>query len=123
MMEPLSKPQDYVSFFKDQTVFLSGGTGGLGSCLLYKLASELPTHKIFVLCRSKSKARKTWDKIMPNHIDSILNSGRVTLVVGDIMKPKFGIDPDLLAEIAAQTTIIIHSVCIFPPSFCGPISL
>lgn len=110
VMEPLSNPQDYVPFFKDQTIFLTGGTGGLGSCLLYKLASELPTHKIFVLCRSESKARTTWNKIMPNHINSILDSNRVKLVVGDILKPKFGIDPQLLAEIAGETTAIIHSV-------------
>jgi len=46
---------------------------------------------------------------MPGQIDSILNSDRVKLVVGDILKPDFGIAPDVLTEIAAQTTIIIHS--------------
>ncbi|KAE9378885.1 NAD-binding domain 4 protein [Stipitochalara longipes BDJ] len=104
-----SSRTDYVHFFKDQTVFLTGATGGLGGCILYKLASELQTHKIFVLCRSESKARATWNKTMPNQIDSILNSDRVKLVVGDILKPNFGIVPDLLAEITAETTIVIHS--------------
>jgi len=108
-MERPSTP-DYVSFFTNQTVFLTGATGGLGGCILYKLASELKTHKIFVLCRSESKARATWNRTMPNQIEPILKSDRVKLVVGDIMKPNFGIASDLLAEIAAQTTIVIHSV-------------
>ena len=57
---------DYVSFFKYQVVFLTGATGGLGGCLLYKLAVELPTSKIYILCRSESKARKSWSRTMPN---------------------------------------------------------
>jgi len=114
-MEGLSRP-DYISFFQNQTVFLTGATGGLGGCILYKLASELQARKIFVLCRSESKARATWNKTMPRQIDSILNSDRVKLVVGDILKPNFGIAPDCLVEIAAKTTIVIHSVriiCLF----------
>ena len=35
----------------DQTMFLTGATGTLGGCLLYKLALQLPTSKIFVLVR------------------------------------------------------------------------
>lgn len=103
-------PQDYLSSFNDQVVFLTGATGGLGGCLLFKLASQLPTKKVYILCRSESKARATWKKTMPNQIDSILRSDRVKIVIGDILKPNFGISPDLLAEIASQTTIIIHSV-------------
>jgi alcohol-forming fatty acyl-CoA reductase len=112
-MEGSSKPQDYISFFNGQTVFLTGATGGLGGCLLFKLVSQLPTKKVFVLCRSVSKARKTWSKLMPNHVDSILESGRVKLVVGDIRKSNFGIPLGLLAEIAAETTIVINSVRLF----------
>jgi thioester reductase-like protein len=66
-MEP-SEFQDYVSFFKDHTVFLTGATGGLGGCLLYKLATELPTQKIYVLCRSEPKAWKTWSKQCPTRL-------------------------------------------------------
>lgn len=113
-METNSGPRDHMSFFNDQVVFLTGATGGLGGCLLFKLASQLPTKKVYVLCRSTSKARMTWNKTMPNQIGSVLHSGKVKLVVGDILKPNFGIAPDLLAEIAAQTTIIIHSVRTHP---------
>lgn len=105
-----------VSSFKDQTVFLTGATGGLGGCLLHKLAVALPTRKIFVLCRSEPKARKTWSQTMPNHIDAILKSGKVKIVVGDILKPRFGINADLFAEIAVATTLVIHSVRVLCPT-------
>jgi hypothetical protein len=55
-MGPSSMPQDYLSFFNDQVVFLTGATGGLGGCILFKLASQLPTKKVYILCRSESKA-------------------------------------------------------------------
>lgn len=110
-MESFSDPQVYASFFCNQTIFLTGATGGLGGCLLYKLALALPTQRIYVLVRSEAKARKTWRKTMPNQIGAILeDSDRVKLVVGDILKPNFGIEPDMLEEIEAQTTLIVHSV-------------
>lgn len=40
----------------------------------------------------------------------IVSSAKVELIVGDITKLNFGICPKSLDEIAAQTTIIIHSV-------------
>jgi fatty acyl-CoA reductase len=101
---------DYESLFKNQTVFLTGGTGGLGGCILYKLSLELPTRKIYVLCRSKSKAKESWMKSMPNQTTAILNSKNVVLIVGDITKPNYGISPIDLAEIESQVTIIIHAV-------------
>jgi hypothetical protein len=39
----------------DQTMFLTGATGTLGGCLLYKLALQLPTSKIFVLVRGSAQ--------------------------------------------------------------------
>lgn len=90
-------------------MFLTGATGGLGGCLLYKLALELPTKRIFVLCRSKTKARASWAASMPLHINAIFNSGKIELVIGDITKESFGIAADQLAQIASQTNIVINS--------------
>lgn len=100
---------DYWSFFHDQTIFLTGATGGLGGCLLHKLALELPTRKIFVLCRSELKAAEAWKESMPHQIEAIRSSGKMTLVVGDVTKINFGISADQLSEITAETTIAIHS--------------
>lgn len=100
-----------MSFFKDQTVFLTGGTGFLGSCLLSQLVLLLPTRKVYVLIRRlEEEARKTWNKTIPIQIKSILDSGRVRLVLGDIMKPNFGITSVILSQISSHTSIIIHAV-------------
>ncbi|KAH8665050.1 male sterility protein-domain-containing protein [Tricladium varicosporioides] len=102
-------PKDltYLSFFKDQTVFLTGATGGLGGCLLHKLINELPTKKIFVLVRSIEKAEKTWKDILPGF--SIIACARITLIVGDITKENFGISASQLADLAKETTIVINA--------------
>jgi len=56
-----------------QTVFLAGSTGGMGGCLVYKLAIQLPKKTIYVLCRSsKEKAITKWRKSMGNCADAIL---------------------------------------------------
>lgn len=101
---------DYVSFYRDQTVFLTGATGGLGACILYKLAVELPTRKIYALVRSLPKAKQTWQKLMPDHFMAMVNSEKIVLVLGDIMKPSLGIEAATLAKVAHDTTIVINSV-------------
>ncbi|CCU83054.1 unnamed protein product [Blumeria hordei] len=96
---------DYYSFFQNQVIFLTGATGGLGGCLLYKLALKLQTKKIYALCRSKTKALRSWNDTMPHQYKAILNSGKVILLEGDITKPNFGIDPAQVHD----TTIVINS--------------
>lgn len=95
----------YYSFFRDQVVFITGATGGLGGCMLYKLALKLQTKKIYCLCRSKAKAYRTWAETMPNQHQAILNSGKIVLLEGDITRPNFGIDPKQIMD----ATIVINA--------------
>ncbi|KAJ7451346.1 male sterility protein-domain-containing protein [Mycena latifolia] len=98
------------SFFRKQTVFLTGGTGGLGGCLLFKLAMKVDTHRIYVLVRgSASQAIARWSETMPNQIDDILGTNKIHLVVGDITERDFGIDPVVLGEMADSVTLVIHA--------------
>ncbi|KAJ7164365.1 male sterility protein-domain-containing protein [Mycena filopes] len=46
---------------------------------------------------------------MPHQFDTILGSGRVQLVVGDVTETNLGLEPAMLAELAEQVTLIIHS--------------
>lgn len=115
-MDAIDSRSKYVQYYESQTVFLTGGTGGLGTCLLYKLSMELPTKKIYVLVRHKDKALQTWRKFIPGQIDSMLNSGKIVLVTGDIGKSNLGIEERMLAEIASDATIVINSVRKISPS-------
>ncbi|KAK7013867.1 hypothetical protein R3P38DRAFT_3575348 [Favolaschia claudopus] len=92
---------DPLPFFRKQTIFLTGGTGCLGGCILYKLAMKLDTAKIYALVRgSPERGISQLKGIMPNQTGDILTTKKVQFVVGDITKKNFGIDPAVLTEMA-----------------------
>ena len=96
-------------YFIGKTVFLTGGTGVLGGCLLYKLTVELQVRKVFVLIRSKIKAESAWRNSLSDNINRIFDSGKIELVLGDITLPSFGISKDELDKISQETEIVINS--------------
>lgn len=98
-------------FYSSKTVFLTGGTGGLGGCLLYKLLLTLPTRKVYALIRdSSATAIAKWRRTMsPEIIDGMLATERLVLVVGDMTKPQFGIADDIFAELVEEVQIVIHA--------------
>ncbi|KAJ6507420.1 male sterility protein-domain-containing protein [Mycena vitilis] len=98
------------AFFRRQTIFLTGGTGGLGGCLLFKLALAVDTAKIYALVRgSAARAEARWRKTMPVHIERILGTRKVHFVVGDMTMRNFGISAKVLHEVVASVTLVIHS--------------
>lgn len=100
----------YARFFESQSVLLTGSTGSLGGCLLYKLALQLPTRKIFVLIRkSPELAIEKWKKSMPQHTQAILGSGKVHFVIGDMTQSDFAIDESVLEQLRSEATLVIHA--------------
>ncbi|KAJ7842981.1 male sterility protein-domain-containing protein, partial [Mycena olivaceomarginata] len=96
--------------FRRQTIFLTGGTGGLGGCLLFKLALKVDAHKVYVLVRgSIQRAQAQLEATMPDEIAAIRATGKIQFVVGDVTKPEFGLDRIVLSEMAENVTVIIHS--------------
>ncbi|KAL4865402.1 hypothetical protein BDV12DRAFT_174660 [Aspergillus spectabilis] len=104
------KKRGYAAAFEAHTVFLTGSTGSLGGCLLYKLALQLPTRKIFILVRgSPELAVKKWRRTMPIQTQALLDSKKIHFVVGDITKPNLGIDSASLKRLRDEVTLIIHT--------------
>lgn len=100
---------DHAGWYRGQVVFLTGGTGGLGGCLLYKLAVQLPTEKIYVLCRgSVRQAMEKWETSMPEQIDDIFDSGKVHCLIGDVTQPEFGLELTDLEKLQRDVTVVIH---------------
>ncbi|KAM4058845.1 male sterility protein [Hirsutella rhossiliensis] len=94
----------------EQVVLLTGGTGSLGSCLLYKLALQLPAAKIYVLCRGTvNEAVQKWEFYMAEQIDDILDSGKVHCIRGNLNRDGFGLDPDDLKRLQEEVTVVIHA--------------
>ncbi|KAJ7258162.1 male sterility protein-domain-containing protein [Mycena rebaudengoi] len=98
-----------LSFFRGQTVFLTGGTGCLGGCLLHKLALQLEIAWIYVLVReSPLQALEQWRRTMPLQIDNVFDEGNIQFVVGDMTARDLGLDSDLLSEMSQRVTVVIN---------------
>ncbi|KAF5855557.1 hypothetical protein ETB97_008995 [Aspergillus alliaceus] len=101
---------NHVDWYRGKVVFLTGATGSLGGCLLYKLAVQLPTEKVYALCRgSVRQAMGKWEASMPDQIDQIFDSGKVHCIIGDMLQPDFGLNVDDLDTLRREVTIVIHA--------------
>ncbi|KAJ5993471.1 male sterility protein-domain-containing protein [Penicillium sp. IBT 35674x] len=99
-----------VDWYQRQVVFLTGATGSLGGCLLYKLAVQLPTARIFVLCRgSVRQAMEKWEVSMPEQIDDIFDTGKIHCLIGDITQPDFGLETSEIETLQQEVTVVIHA--------------
>jgi nucleoside-diphosphate-sugar epimerase len=99
-------------FYKEQVVFLTGATGGLGGCLLYKLSVVLDVRRLYVLIRGSERALERWKQTMPQqfrHIADRIRVGNIVLVPGDMTKECFGVSIETLRRIEEEVTIIIHA--------------
>ncbi|OJJ75221.1 hypothetical protein ASPBRDRAFT_73406 [Aspergillus brasiliensis CBS 101740] len=103
-----SSPLDHASWYQDQVVFLTGATGHLGGCMLYKLAVQLPT-KIYVLCRrSLEQAMNKWETSMPDQIEEIFDTGKVHCLIGDTTEPHMGLKKADRDRLQQEVTVVIH---------------
>ncbi|GKT91290.1 NAD-binding domain 4 protein [Colletotrichum tofieldiae] len=99
-----------MDFFQHQVVLLTGATGGLGGCLLYKLAVVLQVPKIYVVIRkTPEKAIQAWTTTMPNHIDKIQQTGSIKFIHGDLSSPKYGIADHDVRAMETDVTIVINA--------------
>lgn len=102
--------QSYVDWYRHQTVLLTGATGSLGGCFLYKLAVQLPTAKIYVLCRGTvHEAMQKWEQYMPEQIDEIFDSGKIHCIQGNMDYQDFGLDPQDLETLRREVTVVVHA--------------
>ena len=92
------------------SVFLTGGTGVVGSAIARALL-DVPSMRLQLLTRAHSdeEARERvrslggfWN-LPDDHV-----SARVEAVRGDASLPRFGLEPDRFEQIAANTSRIVH---------------
>ncbi|XP_971355.2 uncharacterized protein LOC659998 [Tribolium castaneum] len=105
------------TFFKNQTVFLLGGTGFLGKTLIEKLLRFDQIAKIFLLVRPKK------DRSLDERFDDLFNfpcferlkkenpefRKKIVFVSGDCERPNLGISPETEDVLIAETSIVIHA--------------
>ncbi len=93
-------------------VFVTGGTGYLGSYAVTRLV-EHHDAKLALLVRAKNRKdaiAKLWNGLQmhadPAQFERIL--ANITFVSGDLTAPNLGMDPRVRAELAERTTSILH---------------
>lgn len=98
------------NFFDQQVVLLTGSTGNLGACLLYKLVLVVQVSRVYVLIRgTPSQAITAWTKLMPEHVTGIIKTGKVHFVLCNLSQPNCGIGEHNLAVMSNVVTIVIHA--------------
>jgi fatty acyl-CoA reductase len=81
---------------------------------MYKLAIQLPTSKVYVLCRgSMRQAMEKWEASMPEQIDEILDTGKIHCLTGDITLQNLGLGASELDTLQNEVTLVIHSAANF----------
>lgn len=77
--------------------------------MLYKLAVQLPTKKIYVLCRrSLEQAMNKWEASMPDQVEEIFDSGKVHCIIGDTTEPQLGLKRVDRERLQQEVTVVIH---------------
>lgn len=95
--------------------FITGATGVVGSALVAELCAQAPV-ELQLLVRAKDEADlarrraemlKFWEIAAESDI-----AHRITMLRGDVTLPNFGLSDTAYAQVAAQTTHIVHSAAI-----------
>ncbi|KAL4900128.1 hypothetical protein BDW74DRAFT_183082 [Aspergillus multicolor] len=115
------------------TVVLTGSTGTLGTYILHTLLQNSAITHVYCLNRSDNSISSMRQKSALYHLDIPLeDSSRVTFWKADLTRPDFGLVPESLKTLHAETTLIIHnawavnfnlSLSSFEPQLQGVVNL
>ncbi|KAF8514478.1 hypothetical protein JB92DRAFT_2789445 [Gautieria morchelliformis] len=109
---PKHQPADDATNPTDETILLTGSTGGLGSQILAQLVAMPSVSRIFAFnrpARKSSRERHSEAFLDRGNDVTLLDSEKIVYVEGDTSVKGFNIKPELFAEIRDSVTTIIHN--------------
>ena len=107
----------------NKKIFLTGSTGFVGQVFLESLLRNFPSTHVYLLVRAKD-TDLAWNRLSSEVLSSRLFSGlkddfgsdyhqqisqRVTCVVGDLTKPRYGLDEIAFAHLASEIDVVVGS--------------
>ncbi|EKV05130.1 NAD(P)-binding domain [Penicillium digitatum] len=99
------------NYYNDKTIFITGGTGFLGTAIVYRLLTQTSVRQIYMLCRGGiGKLQSKWTAPLSSAIvEKLFSTNRIIVMDGDILSPNLGISPDELSTLRREVNVIIHS--------------
>jgi len=112
------------SFYKSQTILLTGATGFIGKVLLARFLEVAEPKKIYVLLRWKvnpphQRLQETLASDCFNHVRDMKNMShdeflawartKISIFEGDLQKTKLGLSSGDLSKLKNEVTMIIHN--------------
>ncbi|PLB48480.1 putative male sterility domain-containing protein [Aspergillus steynii IBT 23096] len=97
--------------FDGKCVLITGGSGFLGTAVVYRLVTRTSVSLIYILCRGGRKALYTrWKKSLPDQFaDKLCRSNRLLVLDGNIIKPNMGLSDSQVDIVREDVEIVIHA--------------
>ncbi|KAJ5774024.1 hypothetical protein N7457_008920, partial [Penicillium paradoxum] len=98
-------------YYEGKSLFVTGGSGFLGTAIVHRLLTSTSTLRIYLLCRGGiDKLRARWMEWLPaSSVESFCSSNRLIVFDGDILLPDLGLSEEILDIIRDNASTIIHA--------------
>ncbi|CAI7572166.1 unnamed protein product [Penicillium palitans] len=98
-------------YYNDKTIFITGGTGFLGTAVVYRLLTQTSVSHVYMLCRGGiGKLQLKWTASLSSAtVEKLLSTNRITVMDGDILSPGLGLSQNELNTLQQEVNVIIHS--------------
>src|SRR5262249_39822120 len=102
-----------------EVALLTGANGFLGGFLALELLERLSSDrkKLYAVMRAKDDAAALErlarvyrsDPVLTQRFDELSAGGRLVVLAGDLIKPRFGLHPDVYARLEAEVDLVVHA--------------